>query len=308
MTEPQLPSVEAWLSASWSDYRRRFWPLMAVLAVGGLVTAFFVFLPLGPAALAAYLGAGSPRLIWGAAFAFALLAGLWFSTWAQAAVMLAASTDAGADRALREGWRLTPAFAWVLSLVLLAVCGGFALLILPGLILTVLLFFTPFYQLSGEESGLGAVELSFARVKPFFGAVSARLALLVAIAWIPAFIPYVGWLLSPLWAPFALTAGARLAADLRELAPEPARPSLGPAIAALSLVFVVMSVSITYVAARGAAAMYAAYASGETALQAPDPATSQSLLSVLQGRGSDEDVQRSLTYVIALSSAAGKAP
>jgi len=303
-----LPSVESWLSASWDDYRRRFWPLMAVLAVGGLVTAFFVFLPLAPAGLAAFLGLGSPWLIWGAASAFALLAGLWFSTWAQAAAMLAAATDSGADKALREGWRLTPAFAWVLSLVLLAVCGGFAVLILPGMILSVLLFFAPFYQLGGEEKGLGAVELSFARVRPQFGAVAGRLATLALLVWVPSFIPYVGWLLSPLWAPFGIVAAARLAADLRALAPEPARPSLGPAIAALSLVFVVTSFSIAYFAARGAAAMYAAYASGEMALPAPDASTSQSLISLLRGQGSDEDVQRSLTYVIALSSAAGKAP
>ncbi|MBI5245988.1 MAG: hypothetical protein HY923_02310 [Elusimicrobia bacterium] len=303
-----LPSVETWLSESWSDYRRRFWPLMSVLAIGGLVTAFFVLLPLAPAGLAAYLGLGSPWLIWGAASAFALLAGLWFSTWAQAAAMLAASTDGGADRALREGWRLTPAFAWVLSLVLLAVCGGFAVVVLPGMILTVLLFFAPFYQLHGEASGLAAVELSFARARPYFGAVAGRLALIALLVWVPSFIPYVGWLLSPLWAPFGLVAGARLAGDLRALAPDPVRTSLGPAIAALSLVFVVTSFSISYFAARGAAAMYASYASGEMRLPAPDGTTSQSLIALLQGHGTDEDVQRSLTYVIALSSAAGKSP
>jgi hypothetical protein len=303
-----LPNIADWLCASWSDYRRRFWPLMAVLTVGGLATAFFVFLPLGPAALAWYLGAGSPWLIWGAAFAFSLLAGLWFSTWAQAAGMLAASSDASVDAALREGWRRTPAFAWVLSLVLLAIGGGFVALIVPGLLLSALLFFAPFYQLSGEESGLGAVELSCARVKPFFGAVSGRLALLIVIAWIVSFIPYVGWLLSPLWAPFAVVACARLAADLKTALPEPRRPSLGVAVAVLGVLLAAATALSTYGAARGARMLYESYASGGLALQAPDPVTSQSLLSLLQGRGSDEDVQRSLTYVIALSSAAGKAP
>lgn len=303
-----LPSVELWLSASWSDYRRRFWPLMSVLAVGGLVTALFVFLPLAPAGLATMFGLGSPWLVWGAAVFVSLLAGLWFSTWAQAAAMLAATTEGSADASLREGWRLTPAFAWVLSLVLLAVCGGFALLILPGMILTVLLFFAPYYQLSGEASALDAVELSFARVRPHFGAVSGRLALIALLVWVPSWIPYVGWLIGPLWAPFGLVAGARLAADLRVLSPEPVRPSLRTAITALSLVFVVASFSISYFAARQAAGLYAAYASGQLSLQAPDQSTSQSLLSLLQGHGTDEDVQRSLTYVIALSSAAGRAP
>ena len=221
-----LPSIQDWLAASWADYRRRWLALMAVLALAGLATAAAVFLPLLPAGLAAYGGAGSPWLIWGGASMVSLLAGLYVSTWAQAALMRAASGDEGAGAALRGGWHRTPAFAWVLSLVMLAAGGGFVLLIVPGLILSVLLFFAPFYQMSGEDHGMGAVELSFARVWPELGAVSARLFLAGLIAWLPSWIPYLGWLIGPLWAPFGLVACARL----RTIeSPRPARaPAFGP--------------------------------------------------------------------------------
>ncbi len=303
-----LPGIGDWLAASWADYRRRWLSLMTVLAAGGLATAAVVFLPLLPAGLAAYFGAGSPWVIWSAASLVSLLAGLWLSAWTQAAAVRAAGNDEGAGDALRLSWSQTPAFAWVLSLAMLAAGGGFVLLIVPGLILSALLLFAPFYQLAGEDQGLGALELSFARVKPVLGAVAARFLLAGLIAWIPCWIPYVGWLLGPLWAPFGLTACARLASDLRTLSPSPERPSLGLAVGALSLVFVAALLAGSWGAARGASALYSSYVSGRLALQAPDAQTAQALLATLQRRGTDEDVQRSMTYLLALSSAAAGAP
>lgn len=303
-----LPSIESWLAASWADYRRRWLALMTVLALAGLATAAAVLLPLIPAGLAAYFGAASPWVIWGAVFVYALFVGLYLSTWAQAAAMRAASNDEGAGESLRMGWRQTMAFAWVLSLVMLAAGGGFFLLIVPGLIFSVLLFFAPFYQLSGEDAGMGAVELSFARVRPVFGAVLLRLFLAGLIVWIPSWIPIIGWLIAPLWAPFGLVACARLAADLKTLTPEPARPSLGVAVGAMSLVFVAATFAATWGAARGAAALYDSYTSGKLALRPPDAETAQSLLAVLQGQGTEEDAQRSTAYVLSLSSAAAAVP
>lgn len=255
-----LPCKKEWLAASWADYRRRWPALMAVLALGGLATAAAVFLPLIPAGLTAYFGAGSPWVIWGAASLVSLLGGLWLSTWTQAAAIRAAGRDEGPGDALRRGWRQTPAFAAVLSLVTLAAGGGFVLLIVPGLALSVLLFFAPFYQLDGEDLGLGAVELSFARVKPLLGEVSTRLLLAGLIAWMPSRIPYVGWLIGPLWAPFGLTACARLAADLRTLRPAPERPSLGRAVGVLSFILMSALFAASWGATRGALALYESYA------------------------------------------------
>jgi hypothetical protein len=191
---------------------------------------------------------------------------------------------------------------------MLAVGGGFIALILPGLVLSALVFFAPFYQLDGEERGMGALELSCARVRPQFGAVSGRLALAALIAWLPSWIPWVGWLIGPLWAPFSLVACARLAADLKALSPSPERPSLRIPVAVLSVLFVVTCLASTYQAARRARAAGEAYAEGRLTLPPPDALTAQSLAALLQGQATQEDVQRSATYVISLSTSIGKAP
>lgn len=302
--ERMLPSVQDWLSASWADYRRRWTALMAVLALTGLATAFAVLLPALPALALTLAGAGSPWVIWGAAFLVSLLAGLYVSTWGQAALMRASAIDEPAGGSLRLGWSQTPAFALALSLALLAAGGGLVLLILPGLLVGALVFFAPYYQLSGEAEGLGSVELSWARVRPDLGGVLGRLALAGLIAFLPSWIPYLGWLLGPLWAPFGLVACGRLAADLKAARPAPARPSLGAPVAALGAVLLLATVGSTWAASRAVFAAADAYAQGRLAL--PDTATAQALLAVLQGGGTDEERRLSETYALSLSSAVAR--
>lgn len=281
---------------------------MTVLALTGLATAAAVLIPALPAAAASVAGAAPAWLIWTAASLLSLAGGLWFSTWGQAAALRAAACDARPGEAMGWGWGRTAGFAWVLSLALLAVGGGLVLLIVPGLWLGAAFFFAPYYQLEDEASGLAALELSFARVRPVFGAVAWRLVLLGLIVWLPSRIPYLGWLLAPLWAPFGLVASARLAADLRTLAPAPERPGLLAPVAALSLLFVSAGGFASWTAARAGLRLYDSYASGRLSLPAPDAATAQSVLAVLQGQGTEEDSRRSLNFVLELSSAAAVAP
>lgn len=297
-----LPGITDWLSASWADFRRRWLSLMAVAGLTGVATAFVVLLPVAPAAFASFAGL-SPWLVWGTCGTVSLLAGLYASTWGQAAMMRAAAFDEPAGRSLSEGWRQTPEFAVALSLAMLAAGGGFILLVLPGLALTALLLFAPFYQLAGEERGLAALELSFARARPALGGVSARLALAALIALLPSWIPYLGWLVGPLWAPFGLVLCARLAADLKAASPAPARPSLAVPVAALGAVLLVSTAAASYGAARAVFAVSDAYAAGRLTPMMPDSMTAQSLLNVLQGQGSDEDRRRAQEYAITLSSA-----
>lgn len=297
-----LPSIQDWLSASWADFRRRWLALMAVLGLTSLATAFAVLLPVVPAGFAGFLGV-SPWLAWGPALTAALLAGLYLSTWGQAALTRAAALDEPSAESLAAGWRQTPEFGLALSLVLLAAGGGFVLLVVPGLVLAALLLFAPFYQLSGEERGLASLELSWARARPALGAVCARLVLAVLIAIVPSWLPFVGWLVGPLWAPFGLVACARLAADLKAMSPAPERPRLLVPVAALGAVLVLATGAASYGAARAVFAVSDAYASGRLTPMMPDSMTAQSLLAVLQGGGTDEDRRRSEAFVISLSSA-----
>ncbi len=298
-----LPSIEDWLSASWADFKRRWGALMVVVGVSGLVTAFGVLLPLVPAGIAQLLGAASPWLIWGGASFAALLIGLWLSTWAQAAALRAATTDAGASDALSYGWKKTLPFMVVFGLATCAIAGGLVLLVLPGLVLAGLLAFAPFYQMDGEAEGMAALELSWARSRPHLGAVLVRLLIAWLITLAPGWLPWIGWLIAPFWAPFGLVALARLAADLKTASPSPEKPAGAvPAVWGATALLCLALGAGAYGAARGVSALMGQYKSGALAAKAPDEATARALLAVLQGKATAEDNEKALSYAISFSS------
>lgn len=300
-----MPAIEEWLSRSWRDYRARWGALMGVLGLGSALTLLGVFLPLAAGGLGHLFGL-PPAPTWIAAGSVATLVGLWLSTWTQAAATRAAMLDETAAASLSEGWRGTPRFAWALTLVLLASGGGFFLLLLPGLLLTVLLFAAPFEAATGESEGFDALERSWARVRPRFGATATRLFVAWLAAAAPAWIPYVGWLIAPLWAPFGLVACARLAADLAAAEPAPERPSgLRAATVVLGLIFLGGGTAASLSAYRLTMRMASVLSSGGAL---PSEAMARSMLAVLQGQGSEAEKQVVYQYAVSLATAAAAPP
>ena len=296
-----MPSLKDWLRASWNDFIRRWPTLMAVAGVGAAATMLGVFLPLLAAGLAALMGVEALSAF-GLGGSVALAVGFWLSTWTQAAVLRAALTEEGASEVLSRSWAMTTPFAWVLSLFLLAVGGGFFLLVLPGVLLGMLFFFGPYYQMSGEAEGLRSLELSWARVRPRMGETGWRLSLAGLLTMAPGWIPYIGWLIAPFWTPFGIVASARLARDLRDAAPEARPPRLAALVAGLSLVCVLgAGVSCwgglrTYHKLRDGALSGKLFASGL------DEETGHALIAVLSGKASEEQRQKAFSYVVAQSS------
>jgi hypothetical protein len=288
-----MPSFSDWLKASWDDFRRRWGVLMAVAGVSGAAALAGGFAPFVPAALLTASGVGPAWAVWGLASIAAVLAALWLSTWAQAAVTLAAMTELPAGECLAQGWKRTGAFAWVLSLALVATCGAYFLFIIPGLLLSVLLFFGAFICMSGEAEGERALALSWARVRPRFGAVSARVVAAGLLAAAPGWIPGVGWIIAMFWAPFGVVALARVAKDLRAADPEPALPPrFGAALAGLAAVFAVGGALSCFLAVRAVSETMRTFNDPGGLASRLRPETAQELTGLLTGQGSDEDKKK----------------
>lgn len=294
-----MPSFSDWLKASWEEYRRRWPVLMGVAGLTGAATLAGGFLPLLPAAVLTLGGFGSPWAVWGAASLAALCAALWLSTWGQAALTRAALSDDPAAACLSRGWALTASFGWVFTLILLAVAGGWYLLILPGILLSVLLFPAPLIVADGEAVGVEALALSWARVRPRFGAVALRLAAAGLIAAAPGWLPYIGWLVAMLWSPIGLVLLARLGRDLRAADPAPERPRwMGAAVAGLSLVFVLGTAAFGWAMAAGARAAMDAMGGPEGLAARVKPESAQAYVEAL-GRGDEEGAKKALAEVVA---------
>jgi len=293
-----MPSFADWLRASFDDYRRRWAVLLAVAGMSGAAALLGGFLPFVPAGLLSLAGVGPAWAVWGSATLVSLCAVLWLSTWAQAAATRAALTDDGAAECLKKGWALTGAFGWVLTMTLLAVAGGWFLLVAPGLVLSVLLFLAPMITASGEADGVRALALSWARVRPRFGLVAARVLAASLLAAAPGWIPYVGWLIAMFWAPFGLVAVARLEKDVRAADPAPAAPAwMGGAVAALSLVFVLGTAAAGFAAARGARAAMDLLVGPDGLAARVRPETAQAYVEAL-GRGDEDGAKKALDEIM----------
>jgi hypothetical protein len=304
-----MPSFGDWLKASWGDFRRRWAVLLAVAGAGGGATLAAGFLPFVPAALATLFGVGPAWAVWGSASVVSLTAVLWLSTWAQAAMMRAALTDETTRECLTAAWGQTEAFAWVLTLALLAVAGGYVLFIIPGLILSVMLFAAPFCQISGEAKGTRALGLSWARVKPHFGEVALRLFAATALTAAPGWIPYVGWIIMMFWAPFSFIAMARLDKDLRAAEPEAAPPDwMGAAVGGLGAVLIIGTAAAAFVGVRLASAAARDFNSPGGLASRVRPEKAQAFVDAYMTQGSDEQKKKAFDDLLADFRSSGGAP
>ena len=292
-----MPPVYAWLRASWDEYRVRWTVLIAVLGAGGIATLLAGFVPMVPALILTMLGVSPAWMVWGTASLISVLAVLWLSTWAQAAVVRAAMTDETAMNSMTRAWPQTDSFGWVLTLSVVAIAGGGVLFLIPGLILSVGLFVAPMIVISEDIRGLRALAVSWARVKPFFMATSLRLFVLGLIALLPGRIPYVGWIIAMFWAPFGFIAAARLSKDLKAASPNPSEPGwMGGAVALLSFALIAGTAAAGYAAWRFAKNGWDAVGGVEGLATRVRPETGQALLEAI-GRG-DEDAEKKATNSI----------
>lgn len=234
-----MTSVDEWISVSWKRFSARWWPILGASGVAAAASLLGLLLPGLIGVGVASLGRWPVWAVSGAAAVVSLLLAAWLSTWAQAAAIEAAAGEGDIPSCLASSWTKTGAFAWTLSLVLLAAGGGFFLFLLPGLWLTPLLFLAPFYTLSEGAGGLEALELSWRRVSGRWGAVAGRLLLAGLLPFAVGLIPLLGWLLGVVAGPFSLVMLATLAEQLAASDPGPERPAprLGAAVAALSALF-----------------------------------------------------------------------
>lgn len=283
---------------------------MTVLGVAGAATLAAVALPLIPTLILAVMRIGPPWVVVGVGATASLTVALWASSWGQAAALRAVRYDEPAADSLSRAWPQTAAFGWVVTLTFLAMGGGYCLFVLPGVALTVLLFFAPYYEISGEGVGTEALGLSWARVAARPGDAVVRLLAALILAWAPSQIPLVGWLIAMVWAPFGLVATSRLADDLRAASPDARSPEwMGRAVAGLSAVLLVgllsASLGAVYLARR--ALPMASGMAGRLMAGGIDPASGRALLAVAQGTATPEQKRQAYDFAVAASSAAWNA-
>lgn len=184
----KMDTLEALFAGAWHRYKERFWTLIWIF-VGPSVIFFLGQLLLGEKA------PSTSTATWGALFS---IVGSLASLIASLALINALAHGTDIMTSYRVGLKLFWAAAWICILELLAVAGGFVLLIVPAIMLGIGLMFATYALVVEDKRGMQALLESREYVKGYWWAVLGRILLLGII---------FSFLLALLYAPSMLLFG-----------------------------------------------------------------------------------------------------
>ena len=201
----ELPDIGPTFSEAWRLFTDRFWLLMAVGGTGAAGSMLAGFLPLLAALL--FVGLTPSLVIWCLAIVVALSAVLWGASWTQVAMIEAVldpQIKPSWGECYRVSWSKVLAFSWVCILFFVLICGGFFFFLAPGVFLGIALVFAPVAVVAEGSDGMASLYRSMDLVRGRWGPVALRLFLGGVAGALPGMVPYVGWLLGGLAAPFSM--------------------------------------------------------------------------------------------------------
>lgn len=198
---------------SWTIFKGRCATLIGLCLLGifGFITP--ILLSGGLASMTTVGGVTFVSLI-----AFGFLVGILCGTWCYGG-LLSAVVDDGLKLkgALQRGRSMILPLAWVSLLSAFIVCGGYLLLIIPGIIFSVWFVFGQFVLAQDEARGMGALLKSREYVRGQWFNVAIRLLLIWAVSGIIGAIPLAGPFLSLAFFPYVMIFQYLIFRDLRQM-------------------------------------------------------------------------------------------
>lgn len=251
---------------SWAIFKCRFATLigLCLLGIAGFIAP--ILLSGGLAAMTTVGGIPFVSLI-----TLGFLVGILCGTWCYGG-FLSAVVDDGLKLkgALERGKGIIPSLVWVSFLSAFIVCGGYLLLIIPGIIFSVWFVFGQFVLAQDEAHGMGALLKSREYVRGQWFNVAIRLLLIWAVSGVMSAIPLAGPFLSLAFFPYVMIFQYLIFRDLRQIKGDVPYPCgignklVWPAVSLLGLLVVpVLVISLVGVSLFGALSQLAPLAKGK---------------------------------------------
>ncbi|MHC1698007.1 MAG: hypothetical protein AB9919_08145 [Geobacteraceae bacterium] len=144
--------------------------------------------------------------------------GILCGSWCYGGFLCAVVDDSlGLKEALQRGKGMILPLVWVSFLGAFIVCGGYLLLIIPGIIFSVWFVFGQFVLVEDEARGMGALLKSREYVRGQWFNVALRLLLIWTVSGIIAAIPLAGPFLSLVFFPYVMIYHYLICRDLRQI-------------------------------------------------------------------------------------------
>jgi hypothetical protein len=136
--------------------------------------------------------------------------------WVFSAIVCAVSDETlGIRDSLEAGSKKLWSFIWIFLILGYIVTGGFLLVVIPGIIFSVWFFFSQFILAREDERGMNALLKSKEYVKGYSFDVFLRMFIIWIISAVIGSIPFIGWILSLFFVPFAMIFSFLIYEDLK---------------------------------------------------------------------------------------------
>lgn len=205
----QLIPISELFSRTWTQYKQRALPLLAVILISSaMIGGLSLIMVLGGifGAVMAHVMNESLAIVVVALVMSLFLLGLTvLAVWCQTALLaIVVDEKLGIIEAFQRGWEYFWPMTWLVTILSGILMTGFAFAVLPGVLFLVWFSFCAFIMLEENRRSMAALLASREYVRGYGWNTFGKMVpvwLISAVAWI---IPFLGQIISILFAPFFL--------------------------------------------------------------------------------------------------------
>ncbi len=198
-----LPGIGELFGSAWEVYKERFLTLFGLYLATIIAAILSASIFIGPGFFVAKLVPEASVPLFMAGLLAGITVGFIVLTWGFAALLIAVvDENTGFMEAIARGKAKILPFAWLYTLLALITMGGYVLLIIPGLALSLYFIFAKYILAEKDIRGLGALIKSKSYVKGYWWGIFLRLLVVGIVSLILNKIPYVGPFLVLAFTPF----------------------------------------------------------------------------------------------------------
>lgn len=222
ITSNGLSEIGDLLTRSWELFKERIWVLLPLqlLSIALLAACTAAIVGIGAFFVMMLPEYKTPILV--TSVIIGITIGLTTMIWPITALITAvADRSLSIREALAAGWEKLWAFLWLFSIIAYVIAGGYLLFIIPGVIFTIWFIFSQYILATEHIGGMNALLKSKAYVKDRWFDVFIRFLVIWAISTGVGLVPFLGIILSFLFAPFTMIYSYLIYEELKAVNPEP---------------------------------------------------------------------------------------
>ena len=217
-TKDGLSRISDLFTKTWDIFKRRFGSLVALYLLTIVFFALVFGLFFGAGYLLSTVFPEARLLLLATSGVIGGVAGCIALFWGLSAVICAVSDETlGIRDSLEAGSKKLWSFIWIFTILSYIVTGGFLLFVIPGIIFSIWFFFSQFILAREDERGMNALLKSKEYVKGYWFDVFLRMLIIWIISAVIGGIPFVGWILSLFFMPFAMIFSFLVYEDLKAI-------------------------------------------------------------------------------------------